>query len=69
MPRVTGRPEFVPRSRQRAVDLPNVHARGADDDIADIIEDEMGKGGFSGVLHCFQLRLNWQGAPLMSVSM
>jgi len=30
-----------------------VHAREADDDIADIIEDEMGKGAFTGVLHCF----------------
>ena len=30
-----------------------VHAREADADIADIIEDEMGKGPFSGVLHCF----------------
>ena len=30
-----------------------VHAREADDDIADIIEDEMRKGLFSGVLHCF----------------
>ena len=30
-----------------------VHAREADGDIADIIEDEMGKGMFTGVLHCF----------------
>ncbi len=30
-----------------------VHAREADTDIADIIEDEMGKGAFLGVLHCF----------------
>ena len=30
-----------------------VHARDADDDVADIIEDEMGKGVFGGVLHCF----------------
>jgi TatD DNase family protein len=30
-----------------------VHAREADNDIADIIEDEMRKGPFSGVLHCF----------------
>lgn len=30
-----------------------VHARDADDDIAAIIEDEMAKGAFSGVLHCF----------------
>ena len=30
-----------------------VHTRDADDDMADILEDEMGKGVFSGVLHCF----------------
>ena len=27
--------------------------RDADDDMADILEDEMGKGAFPGVLHCF----------------
>ena len=30
-----------------------VHARDADDDVATILEDEMEKGAFSGVLHCF----------------
>lgn len=30
-----------------------VHTRDADDDMADILEDEMGKGVFPGVLHCF----------------
>ena len=30
-----------------------VHARDADKDMADIIEDEMKKGPFTGVLHCF----------------
>ncbi|MGC6453298.1 MAG: TatD family hydrolase [Candidatus Puniceispirillaceae bacterium] len=30
-----------------------VHAREADEDIAEIIEDEMRKGPFAGVLHCF----------------
>lgn len=30
-----------------------VHTRDADDDMADILEDEMGKGAFTGVLHCF----------------
>lgn len=30
-----------------------VHARDADEDMADILEDEMGKGAFTGVLHCF----------------
>ena len=57
--------DYAPRDRQadsfraqitaaRALDLPViVHAREADEDIADIIEDEMGKGPFRGVLHCF----------------
>jgi TatD DNase family protein len=30
-----------------------VHARDADDDTADILADEMGKGAFTGVMHCF----------------
>lgn len=30
-----------------------VHARDADADIAAILTDEMGKGAFTGVLHCF----------------
>jgi TatD DNase family protein len=30
-----------------------VHARDADADIAAILEDEMGKGAFKAVLHCF----------------
>ena len=38
----------------RRLDLPIiVHARDADNDMADIIEDEMKKGVFRGVLHCF----------------
>ena len=38
----------------RASGLPLViHAREADDDVAAILRDEMGQGGFSGVLHCF----------------
>ncbi|MGA2793110.1 MAG: TatD family hydrolase [Roseiarcus sp.] len=38
----------------RALDLPLViHARDADDDIAAILRDEMGKGAFDAVLHCF----------------
>ena len=54
--------DYAPRDRQaesfraqitaaRELDLPViVHAREADADIANIIEDEMGKGAFSGVL-------------------
>ncbi|RMF08216.1 MAG: TatD family deoxyribonuclease [Alphaproteobacteria bacterium] len=30
-----------------------VHTRDADDDCARILEDEMAKGAFSGVIHCF----------------
>ena len=38
----------------RELDLPIiVHARDADDDLAAILEDEMEKGAFRGVLHCF----------------
>lgn len=38
----------------RMTQLPLViHAREADDDIAAILEDEVGKGAFSFVLHCF----------------
>ena len=38
----------------RALRLPLViHARDADDDIAAILSDEMGKGAFDAVLHCF----------------
>jgi TatD DNase family protein len=57
--------DHAPRERQaesfrvqigvaRELGLPIiVHARDADDDMAAIIEDEMQKGAFSGVLHCF----------------
>lgn len=30
-----------------------VHARDADQDTADILEDEMGKGDYPGLIHCF----------------
>lgn len=30
-----------------------IHARDADDDVAAILEDEMGQGAFPAVLHCF----------------
>ena len=57
--------DYAPRDRQaasfraqitaaRQLGLPIiVHAREADQDIAEIIEDEMDKGAFTGVLHCF----------------
>ena len=38
----------------RALDLPLIiHARDADDDIAAILREEMAKGAFRAVLHCF----------------
>lgn len=38
----------------RATQLPLiVHTRDADDDSADILSDEMGKGAYPGVIHCF----------------
>ena len=38
----------------RASGLPLViHAREADEDVAAILRDEMGQGGFTAVLHCF----------------
>ena len=38
----------------RAIGLPLViHSRDADDDMARILEEEMGKGAFKAVLHCF----------------
>lgn len=38
----------------RETQLPLViHSRDADDDMARILEDEMGKGAFPAVLHCF----------------
>ena len=38
----------------RELGLPLViHARDADDDIAEILTDEMGQGRFTAVLHCF----------------
>ena len=38
----------------RQLDLPIIiHARDADEDMAAILEDEMAKGAFSGVLHCY----------------
>lgn len=38
----------------RELDLPIIiHSRDADDDMADILEDEHRKGAYRGVLHCF----------------
>lgn len=38
----------------RELDLPIIiHSRDADDDMADILEDEYKKGPYKGVMHCF----------------
>ncbi|MHA1598931.1 MAG: TatD family hydrolase [Alphaproteobacteria bacterium] len=38
----------------RQIGLPLIiHTRDADDDMADILRDEAGKGAFPGLLHCF----------------
>ena len=38
----------------RALGLPViVHTRDADDDTIEILRDEMGKGAFTGLIHCF----------------
>jgi TatD DNase family protein len=54
-PRVLQETSFrthIAASRETGLPL-IVHTRDADEDMADILEDEMGKGAFPGVLHCF----------------
>ena len=43
-----------------------IHARGADDDVAGILREEMGEGAFTAVLHCFTggAKLAWTGIEL-----
>lgn len=41
-----------------------VHTRDADDDMATILKEEMGKGAFPGLLHCFS-----SGSPLAEVAL
>ncbi|MFN0263654.1 TatD family hydrolase [Tepidamorphus sp. 3E244] len=43
-----------------------IHSRDAENDTADILEDEMGKGAFTAVLHCFSSRaeLAWRGIEI-----
>ncbi len=42
----------IAAARESALPLV-IHARDADADVAAILEDEMGKGAFKAVLHCF----------------
>ena len=41
-----------------------VHTRDADDDMAAVLKEEMGKGAFPGLLHCFS-----SGSPLAEVAL
>ena len=43
-----------------------IHSREAEDDTASILEDEMGKGAFTAVLHCFSSKpeLAWRGIDI-----
>jgi TatD DNase family protein len=44
--------EHIAASRETGLPL-IVHTRDAEEDTADILRDEMGKGDFPGVIHCF----------------
>jgi TatD DNase family protein len=48
----TGFRRHIAAARETALPLV-IHARDADDDIANILEDEAGQGPFPFVLHCF----------------
>lgn len=41
-----------------------VHTRDAEEDTADILADEMGKGAFTGVIHCFTSSANFAAQAL-----
>jgi TatD DNase family protein len=48
----TGFRRHIAASRETGLPLV-IHARDADNDVAEILEDEAGKGAFPFVLHCF----------------
>jgi TatD DNase family protein len=48
----TGFREHIAASRETGLPL-IVHTRDAEDDTAEILTDEMGKGSYPGVIHCF----------------
>jgi TatD DNase family protein len=48
----TGFRRHIAAARETGLPLV-IHARSADDDVAKILEDEMGQGAFPFVLHCF----------------
>jgi TatD DNase family protein len=54
-PRESQRQNFrahIEAARQTSLPL-IVHTRNADDDTIAILEDEMGRGAFTGLIHCF----------------
>jgi TatD DNase family protein len=52
VPQQTNFRSHIAAARQTGLPL-IVHTRDADDDTIDILRDEMGKGGFTGLIHCF----------------
>jgi TatD DNase family protein len=50
--------EHIAASRETGLPL-IVHTRDAEDDTADILHDEMGKGACPGVIHCFTASLDF----------
>ena len=51
-PQIANFRSHIAASRQTGLPLV-VHTRDADDDTIKILEDEMGKGAFTGLIHCF----------------
>jgi TatD DNase family protein len=50
--------EHIVAARQTGLPL-IVHTRNAEDDTADVLTDEMGKGTYTGVIHCFTASANF----------
>jgi TatD DNase family protein len=50
--------EHIVAARQTGLPL-IVHTRNAEEDTADILTDEMGKGAYTGVIHCFTASANF----------
>ncbi|MCB1475371.1 MAG: TatD family hydrolase [Rhodobiaceae bacterium] len=61
----TGLRRHIDAARRTGLPLV-IHARSADDDMAAILTEEMGKGAFPAVLHCFSSgdALAWRGIEL-----
>jgi TatD DNase family protein len=50
--------EHIAAAQQTGLPL-IVHTRNAEEDTADILTDEMGKGAYTGVIHCFTASTNF----------